>query len=597
MSGNNSAASKAPEHRVAGRLVIDPLKDTATKPQSYYDGIKQKFAEERDLRLGFRPEGKSQYITNLDDDPDLAKYETDPFVETPIQRDPIVDTVECLCIGGGFSALLAAARLRERGVKSIRIIERGADVGGTWYWNRYPGIACDTPSYDYIPLLDEMGKVPPSYYAKGPEIYAHCQEIARRYDLYDLAVFQTTVTSTVWDAKTKLWQISTDRGDKISARFVIVANGTLSQPKLSKINGMETFKGHSFHTSRFDYDYTGQDLSNLKDKVVGIIGTGASAVQIIPRVAAAAKELYVFQRTPSAIDIRDDIPTDPDWAASLKPGWQRERRMKHMQGRILTEEEKIELANLPREEKIRRQENQNIEHMMRIHRRVDEIVKDKATADALKPWYMHRCKRPTYDDVYLPAFNRPNVHLVHTDGQGINEITEKGPVFQDREYPLDLLIYATGFVVQKTGIYNDIRGEGGLELNDKYKEGMRTVFGVHSQGYPNLFIMGGYQASFQFNLTFMLQTQAEYIADCIRYVRENGHTTIDAKPDTEQWWVDEVIKNRGRTNRNKECTPGYYNFEGEDQRRQDGNYNGTFLQYYTHMTDVKGEMERHYTFG
>lgn len=597
MSGNNSAASKAPEHRVAGRLVIDPLKDTATKPQSYYDGIKQKFAEERDLRLGFRPEGKSQYITNLDDDPDLAKYETDPFVETPIQRDPIVDTVECLCIGGGFSALLAAARLRERGVKSIRIIERGADVGGTWYWNRYPGIACDTPSYDYIPLLDEMGKVPPSYYAKGPEIYAHCQEIARRYDLYDLAVFQTTVTSTVWDAKTKLWQISTDRGDKISARFVIVANGTLSQPKLSKINGMETFKGHSFHTSRFDYDYTGQDLSNLKDKVVGIIGTGASAVQIIPRVAAAAKELYVFQRTPSAIDIRDDIPTDPDWAASLKPGWQRERRMKHMQGRILSEDEKIELANLPREEKIRRQENQNIEHMMRIHRRVDEIVKDKATADALKPWYMHRCKRPTYDDVYLPAFNRPNVHLVHTDGQGINEITEKGPVFQDREYPLDLLIYATGFVVQKTGIYNDIRGEGGLELNDKYKEGMRTVFGVHSQGYPNLFIMGGYQASFQFNLTFMLQTQAEYIADCIRYVRENGHTTIDAKPDTEQWWVDEVIKNRGRTNRNKECTPGYYNFEGEDQRRQDGNYNGTFLQYYTHMTDVKGEMERHYTFG
>jgi cation diffusion facilitator CzcD-associated flavoprotein CzcO len=596
MSGNNSAA-KAPEHRVAGRLVIDPLKDTATKPQSYYDGIKQKFAEERDLRLGFRPEGKSQYITNLDDDPDLAKYETDPFVETPIQRDPIVDTVECLCIGGGFSALLAAARLRERGVKSIRIIERGADVGGTWYWNRYPGIACDTPSYDYIPLLDEMGKVPPSYYAKGPEIYAHCQEIARRYDLYDLAVFQTTVTSTVWDAKTKLWQISTDRGDKISARFVIVANGTLSQPKLSKIKGMETFKGHSFHTSRFDYDYTGQDLSNLKNKVVGIIGTGASAVQIIPRVAAAAKELYVFQRTPSAIDIRDDIPTDPEWAAGLKPGWQRERRMKHMQGRILTEEEKIDLANLPREEKIRRQENQNIEHMMRIHQRVDEIVKDKATAAALKPWYMHRCKRPTYDDVYLPAFNRPSVHLVHTDGQGINEITEKGPVFQGREYPLDLLIYATGFVVQKTGIYNDIRGENGLELNDKYKEGMRTVFGVHSQGYPNLFIMGGYQASFQFNLTFMLQTQAEYIADCIKYVRDNGHTTIDAKPNTEQWWVDEVIKNRGRTNRNKECTPGYYNFEGEDQRRQDGNYNGTFLQYYTHMTDVKGEMERHYTFG
>jgi len=271
--------------------------------------------------------------------------------------------------------------------------------------------------------------------------------------------------------------------------------------------------------------------------------------------------------------------------------------MKHMRGPQRTEEELIELAKLPREEKIRRQENLNIEHMMRIHRRVDEIVKDKETADALKPWYMHRCKRPTYDDVYLPAFNLPNVHLVHTKGKGITEITEAGPVFEGREYKLDLLIYATGFVVQKTGIYNDIRGENGLELNEKYATGMRTVFGIHSSGYPNLFIMGGYQASFQFNLTFMLQTQADHIADCIDYVRKRNYTMIDAAPDTEQWWVDEVIRNRARTNRNKECTPGYYNFEGEDQRKQDGNYNGTFLQYFEHMNRVKQDMETHFRFG
>jgi cation diffusion facilitator CzcD-associated flavoprotein CzcO len=352
-----------------------------------------------------------------------------------------------------------------------------------------------------------------------------------------------------------------------------------------------------FHTSRFDYAFTGQDLSNLKDKVVGIIGTGASAVQIIPRVGAASKELYVFQRTPSAIDIRDDTPTDPAWAASLQPGWQKERRMTHMRGPQISEEDKIELAKLPREEKIRRQENLNIEHMMRIHRRVDEIVKDKATAEALKPWYMHRCKRPTYDDVYLPAFNLPHVHLVHTDGKGITEINEKGPVFEGKTYPLDVLIYATGFVVQKTGIYNEIRGVGGLELNEKYSTGMRTVFGIHSNGYPNLFIMGGYQASFQFNLTFMLQTQADHIAECIKYTRDHGHTVIDAKPETEEWWVGEVIKNRGRTNRNKECTPGYYNFEGEDQKRQDGNYNGSFLQYYQHMTHIKQDIKKHYSFG
>ena len=579
--------------QVPGRVIFNPLKDT-NKPQEYYDEIKQKFAEARDLRLSYRPDGRAQYTSELTGA--LAKYEVDPHAETIVDRAPITDTVEVILIGGGFSALLTAARLRERGVESIRIVERGSDVGGTWYWNRYPGAACDVSAYDYMPLLDEMGYVPGSFYAKGPEIFAHCQAIAKRYDLYDLAVFQTTVTSTAWDAKTKLWTVGTDRGDKMTARFVIVANGTLSKPKLSKIAGMETFQGHSFHTSRFDYKYCGADLSNLKDKVVGIIGTGASAVQIIPRVGRAAKELYVFQRTPSAIDIRDDTPTDPEWAASLKPGWQEERLAKHMKGPQISEEDKAALAALPREEKIRRQENQNIEHMMRIHRRVEEVVKDKATAEALKPWYMHRCKRPCYDDEYLPAFNLPNVHLVDTDGKGITEVNARGVVFEGREYPVDVLIYATGFEVQVTGIYNDIRGENGLELNEKYADGMRTVFGIHSAGYPNLFIMGGYQASFQFNLTFMLRTQGAHIAECIKYVRERNYSTIDATPEAEQWWVDEVIRHRGKTNRNKECTPGYYNFEGEENRRQDGNYNGGFYQYFLHMEEVRKDMEKHFRF-
>ncbi|MGE0419735.1 MAG: flavin-containing monooxygenase [Acetobacteraceae bacterium] len=576
---------------MARRVAFDPLRPT-DKPQEYYDAIKQKFAEERDLRLGFRPEGTKQYTSDLTGE--LARYEVDPYAEPAKPRDPITDTVECLFIGGGFSALLTAARLREKGVKSIRIVERGADVGGTWYWNRYPGAACDVSAYDYLPLLDELGYVPPSFFAKGPEIFAHCQAIARRYNLYELAVFQTTVTSTTWDAKAKLWRIKTDRGDTMSAQFVICANGTLSKPKLSKIDGMDRFKGHSFHSSRFDYAYTGPDLSNLKDKVVGIIGTGASAVQIIPRIARAAKELYVFQRTPSAIDIRDDIPTPKEWADSLKPGWQTERLLRHIKGPELTEAQKAELAALPREEKIRRQENQNIEHQMRIHRRVEEIVKDKATAEALKPWYMHRCKRPCYDDEYLPTFNLPNVHLVDTHGAGVTEITANGPVFEGKEYPLDLLIYATGFEVQVTGIYNDIRGETGMELNEKYADGMRTLFGIHSAGYPNLFIMGGYQAPFQFNLTFMLQTQGRHIAECIAYVLEHGRKTIDVTDDAEQWWVDEVIKHRGKTNRNKECTPGYYNFEGEFNRRQDGNYNGGFYQYYLFMQQVQKDMEKYF---
>ena len=564
------------------------------KPQAYYEDIKHKFAEERDLRLHYRPEGTQQYTSDLSGS--FARYETDPYGGEIVPRAPINDTVECLFIGGGFSALLTSARLREYGVESIRIVERGADVGGTWYWNRYPGVACDVISYDYLPLLDEMDYVPKNHYAKGPEILAHCQAIARRYNLYELAVFQTTVTSTIWDEEEEMWQLTTDRGDHMKARFVICANGTLSKPKLSKIKGMESFKGHSFHTSRWDYDYTQEDLSGLEDKVVGIIGTGATAVQAIPGLGASSKELYVFQRTPSSIDIRDDWPTDPNWARKLKPGWQAKRRERAMRGPRLTEEQRAERAAMSREEKIRRQENANIDYMMRIHTRIDEVVKDKATAEALKPWYMFMCKRPCFHNDYLPTFNLPNVHLVNTHGKGITEITAKGPVFDGTQYELDVLIYATGFEVQKTGIYNQITGENSLDLNDKYSSGIRTLLGIHSQGYPNLFIMGGYQASFQFNLTDMLQSQGDHIAACIDHVRRHDYQSIDVTPEAEEWWVQEVIHHRGKTTRNQDCTPGYYNFEGEFQRRQDGNYNGGFPKYVTHLKEVRAQMTENFVF-
>ena len=564
------------------------------KSQAYYDAIKQKFAEERDLRLHYRPEGTAQYTSDLTGS--FARYETDPYGGEVVPRAPINDTVECLFIGGGFSALLTSARLREYGVESIRIVERGADVGGTWYWNRYPGVACDVISYDYLPLLDEMDYVPKNHYAKGPEILAHCQAIARKYNLYELAVFQTTVTSTVWHEEEEMWYLTTDRGDHMKARFVICANGTLSKPKLSKIKGMESFEGHSFHTSRWDYDYTREDLSGLEDKVVGIIGTGATAVQAIPGLGASSKELYVFQRTPSSIDIRDDWPTDPNWARKLKPGWQAKRRERAMRGPRLTEEQQAERVTMSREEKIRRQENANIDYMMKIHKRIDEVVKDKVTAEALKPWYMFMCKRPCFHNDYLPTFNRPNVHLVDTHGKGITEITAKGPVFDGTQYELDLLIYATGFEVQKTGIYNQIRGENGLDLNDKYSTGIRTLLGIHSQGYPNLFIMGGYQASFQFNLTDMLHSQGDHIASCIDYVRRHDYQSLDVTSEAEEWWVQEVIHHRGKTTRNQDCTPGYYNFEGEFQRRQDGNYNGGFPKYVTHLKEVQARMTDNFTF-
>jgi cyclohexanone monooxygenase len=185
---------------------------------------------------------------------------------------------------------------------------------------------------------------------------------------------------------------------------------------------------------------------------------------------------------------------------------------------------------------------------------------------------------------------------VDTHGKGITEINEKGPVFEGEQYELDLLIYATGFEVQKTGIYNSIVGKGGLDLNDKYDDGVRTVLGIHTHGYPNLFIMGGYQASFQFNLTDMLQTQGDHIAACIGYVRDNGLNSLDPTDEAEEWWVQEVIKHRGKTSRNQDCTPGYYNFEGEDNRRQDGNYNGGFKTYFNHQGEVREKITELFDF-
>ncbi|XOV82851.1 MAG: flavin-containing monooxygenase [bacterium] len=564
------------------------------KPQSYYDDIKKRFAEERDLRLAYRPEGTSQFTSDFSGD--LAHYAEDPYSGPVEARQPISDEVEVLFIGGGFSALLTSARLREKGVESIRIVERGGDVGGTWYWNRYPGVACDVVGYDYLPLLDEMDYVPVNHYSKGPEIFAHCQAIAKKYNLYDLAVFNTTVISTIWDEKDGRWQITTDRGDKMSAQFVICANGTLSKPKLSRIQGMDSFAGHAFHTSRWDYSYTGQDLENLQDKVVGIIGTGASAVQAVPELGKNAKELYVFQRTPSSIDVRDDWPTDPNWARKLQPGWQAKRRERVLAMSEPSPEQKAKAAALSPEEKLRKQENANIDYMMRIHKRIEKEVKDPEVAEALKPWYMFMCKRPCFHNEYLPTFNLPNVHLVDTHGKGITQINAKGPVFEGTQYELGLLIYATGFEVQKTGIYNKIVGKGGVDLEDKYANGIRTLLGIHTQGYPNLFIMGGYQASFQFNLTDMLQTQGDHIAACIDYVRSNNLHSIDPTEEAEEWWVQEVIAHRGKTNRNQECTPGYYNFEGESNRRQDGNYNGGFLQYFRHQGAVREEMAKNFHF-
>jgi cyclohexanone monooxygenase len=560
------------------------------------DALREKYRQERDKRL--RPEGNNQYLEVAGT---FAYFLDDPYVQ-PVEREPVYDEVEVAVIGGGFGGLLAGARLREAGVEDLRIVEKGGDVGGTWYWNRYPGAACDTESYIYLPLLEEVGYIPTEKYAKAPEILAHSRRIAEHYDLYRNILLQTQVTELRWDEADACWVIATDRGDRFRARFVCMANGPLNRPKLPGVPGIESFKGHSFHTSRWDYEYTGGDglgnLTGLRDKRVGIIGTGATAVQCVPHVGESAQHLYVFQRTPSSIDVRANRPTDPDWAATLEPGWQR-RRMenfstlttggyaeedlvmdgwteiigKFLRGRVANGE-----ASDP-ESIARTMELADFEKMEQIRARAEAIVADKETAEALKPYYRQFCKRPCFHDEYLHTFNRPNVTLVDTQGRGVERITERGIVADGVEYEVDCIIFASGFEVgtplERRAGY-EVYGRGGLALSEKWRDGVSTLYGMQTRDFPNCFIFGLSQVGASANIPHLLDVQSRHIAYVIRHAREHEVETVDVSEQAEADWVQQVVDASVRSVDFLEaCTPGYYNNEGQPNGpliRRNGGY-------------------------
>lgn len=563
------------------------------------EALRQKYAQERDRRL--RPDGIEQYVEISGV---FADFATDPWSDRDFTRDPLSDEVDVAIIGAGFGGLLTGARLRELGVHSIRLIDKAADVGGTWYWNRYPGIACDVESYVYMPLLEELGYVPTEKYAKGPEIFAHCRSIAEHYDLYRDICLQTEVQQIRWDAELQRWIIATNHGDSIRARFVAMANGYLQKPKLPGIEGISDFAGHTFHTSRWDYDYTGADLANLADKKVGIIGTGATAIQCVPHLAKAAKELLVFQRTPSTVDVRGNRPTDPDWSGSLQDGWQR-RRIENFQ--LLTaggeaDEDLVDDAwtsivkklfvmrqtrveGMSDEDRLRAVELADFAKMEEIRARVDSIVADPATAEALKPWYGYFCKRPCFHDDYLQSFNRDNVTLVDTKGKGVERITSVGVVVDGTEHSIDCLIFATGFEVgtdysRRTGF--EIVGRDGVTITDKWHDGVQTLHGLAVNGFPNCFILSIAQSGFTVNFPYLLDVQARHTAEVISWALSNDAAELEATADAVSAWVDTVVARSGASaDRAKSCTPGYYNREGQAnaKTRQGSFFFGTPTEY------------------
>jgi cyclohexanone monooxygenase len=489
---------------------------------------------------------------------------------------------------------LAGARLREAGVKDIRMIEKGGDFGGTWYWNRYPGAQCDIESYIYLPLLEETGYIPKEKYSYAPEILAHARRIGEKFDLYRDACFQTQIKDITWSEEECRWIVATDRGDKMRARFVVMSNGPLNRPKLPGISGIDSFAGHTFHTSRWDYGYTGGDtngnLHKLADKRVAVIGTGATAVQCVPHLAKYAKHLYVFQRTPSSIDERGNRPTDPEWVKTLGPGWQKQR-MENFNVLVSGGNQEVDLVNdgwtdiirnlgglligkkdseKSPADMMRLMEIADFKKMNQIRARVDVIVKDKRTAESLKPWYRQFCKRPTFNDEYLPAFNRPNVTLVDTLGRGVDRITAKGLVFEGVEYEADCIIFATGFEVGTSYTRRaafEIYGRGGKSLTEYWAGGMKTLHGFCSAGFPNCFHMGITQNALTANFPHMLEEQSRHITELILHAKAQEARCIEATPEAEAEWVA-TIKEKAMNNRDflEACTPGYYNNEGKPEK-------------------------------
>jgi cation diffusion facilitator CzcD-associated flavoprotein CzcO len=551
--------------------------------------LRQKYLAERDKRL--RPEGSKQYVRA---EGLFAHYLEDPYVPR-VEREPLFDEVTVAFIGGGFSGLIGGARLKQAGVSSVRIIEKGGDFGGAWYWNRYPGAQCDTASFVYMPLLEETGHMPTEKYAHGPEILEHCQRIGKHFGLYDDALFSTEVTGLEWDEAASRWIVRTNRGDEMRAQFVCMGIGPLHRPKLPGIPGIELFQGHSFHTSRWDYDYTGgsptgDPMTGLADKRVGIIGTGATSVQCIPHLAKAARELYVFQRTPSSIDVRNNEPTDPEWFARMKPGWQEEWLVNfailqlggsadqdlvmdgwtEISARIRAKLLEQGASEITPQTILQAFEECDYEKMDEIRARVDGIVQDRETAEGLKPWYRQFCKRPCFHDEYLDAYNEPGTHLVHTDGKGVERITEKGLVAAGREFELDCIIYASGFEVSSVDYTDragyDAIGRAGLRLSDKWREGLQTLHGIHIHGFPNLFVITAQQgANLASNYPHNLSESGKTIAAVVAHALEHGVAEVEPTEQAEREWVDLVVGGVRRTAAvSAECTPGYYNNEGQD---------------------------------
>lgn len=596
--------------------------------------IQKKYDEERAKRL--RSEGISQFVDFYALEK-LKRFKQDPWVTkhpTGVSRATATEDNQCeiLIIGAGYSGLLYAVRLLQAGFKreDIRITDSADGFGGTWYWNRYPGLKCDIESYIYMPLLEETNYMPTEKYCSGRELQEHADRIAKQYDLVDRAWFRRTVTKMEWNEGAKDWtttytQPGADGSESeavtqsMRSRFVVLTTGFTLIPHAPQIPGIEKFQGDIFHTARWDYECTGGSpdnpaLTELKDKNVGVIGTGATSIQIVPALVEWSKKLYVFQRTPSSVDRRDNCKTDPDWwrREHSKPGWQQARRenftaflsnispkpaidlvgdgwtsmlsysaligspdaakavTQHSgSSSVAAHAAALHALDLPRQERIRQ--------------RVEDTVTDPAVAAKLKPWYAGWCKRPCFHDEYLQSFNSPNVTLVDTDGKGVDRITENSLFAGGKEYKIDVLILSTGyrspFLYSPGGRVNiDIKGRNSTDLDNKWMTSVTTLHGMMSHDFPNICWPGLSQAGGTPNFIHCMDLSAQHVSEILAKARQQTEQNtgssspykynfiIEPTEEGEEQWSQDIASMAGVFAATAGCTPSYINAEGEMDR-------------------------------
>lgn len=575
--------------------------DVSPERQTLHD----KYLAERDKRADANRE--AQFVGTEGEFSDFAE---DPHAVAAIDRAAVVEEVDVLIVGAGFGGMLTASRLRDAGIEDFLIVDIAGDFGGTWYWNRYPGVRCDIESYIYMPRLEEVGTIPTERYATGAEIFAHSQRFAQHFGLYERALLQTKVERMEWDEAASRWIVTTDRGDRIAARFVSVSQGPLSKVKLPKIPGLRDFRGEIFHSARWDYGVTGGDASGgfagLAGKRVGIIGTGATAVQIVPAIAEEVGDLFVFQRTPSSVAPRNNQLTDAAWFSSQPDGWLRERADNFMRmiGFMMPDKDLVQdcwtdfFTRFAAQAKARKEAGHEFnmhavmqaadyEKMDAVRDHVAAVVDNPATAEALKPWYNFLCKRPLYSDDFLQAFNRPNVHLIDTEGRGVERVTGDGLIAEGREFPLDVIVLATGFDVgappHKVGEY-EVIGRGGATLDEKWRDGVVSLHGTKLSGFPNFVIVGAAaQAIAIFNYTSVLEIQSAHAAALIAKCLAEEVGAFEVTPEAERRWQSEMdAKYIDRSHFYEECTPGFLNNEGNFRERPTyigGTYGGGPVEY------------------